>query len=535
MNEKLQQGDRMITLLLVFFAVLFGSLVRLMPVLGGNMPVNDGGLFYSMARDIQTTNFILPNYASFNQAEIPFAYPPFALYLAALGGVVFPLLQIVRWLPPIVSIITILAFFVLSRSILKTDLQAGLATLAFAMLPAAYELTIPGGGLTRSFGLLFSILTLYFAYLLFHTLRPRYVILTALIASLLILSHPIATIHTVLSVIVFWLFWGRTKKGTLYAVCVALLTLALTAPWWLTVVTRHGIDPFLSAMGSGVDRLVFLLPLLRLNLGNELFLDLISVLAILGLISCFIRRDYLLPVWILAIFVVGRDAQTFTALPVAMAASLGVTDVVFRGIRALESFQKKEDFPLKADNENFQQWFETSRGAKLLLGFFLIYSFFNAFAYSINDSVRVTNAEQAAIHWIDQNTPPDARFLTLTFGDPLNTPFQEWLPALSNRVNLTVVQGYEWLPGQQFSRRLDDYKLLQPCLVENWNCVENWVAERGYEFDYVYVYRGYVGRENVGETEPMLSGWLLENLTSSANYFPVYEAQMITIFAYETE
>jgi hypothetical protein len=123
----------------------------------------------------------------------------------------------------------------------------------------------------------------------------------------------------------------------------------------------------------------------------------------------------------------------------------------------------------------------------------------------------------------------------LTFGDPLNTPVQEWFPALTNQVNLNVVQGYEWLPDQQFAHRMDDYGLLQPCLMENWDCVENWVAERGYKYDYVYVYQGYVGRESVDEKEPMLAGWLLANLYASADYMPVYEAPLITIFAYKSE
>ena len=277
------------------------------------------------------------------------------------------------------------------------------------------------------------------------------------------------------------------------------------------------------------------MPLLRMDLGNERFLDLISVLAILGLASCLVRRNYLLPVWILAIFVVGRDAQTSTAIPIAMAASLGITDVIFKGLRALERILNPKEHTENASARTFSQWLEASRGAKLILSFFLVYSILNALAFSMSVSVRVTDSEQEAIQWVRQNTPVEARFLVLTFGDPLNTPFQEWFPALTDRINLTVAQGYEWLPDRQFARRLDDYKLLQPCLTENWDCVDGWVTERGYEFEYVYVYRGYVGEDEVDETKPMLAGWLLEQLYASTDYVPVYESPLITIFTRPVE
>jgi hypothetical protein len=534
MSEQKQTDERVFVFFLLIWAILFGGFVRIFPVLGSEMPMNDGGLFYAMARDIQAADFRLPVETTYNLAGIPFAYPPFALYFAALGDAVVPMLQIVKWLPPIVSMLTIIAFFFLSRVILKSDIQAGLATVAFAMLPAAYNLTITGGGLTRSFGFLFSILTLYFAYQLFQTTRRHYIFLTTLMAALLVMSHPVAMVHTLLSVFVFWLFWGRTRQATLSAVAVAVLTLLLTAPWWVTVISRHGIEPFLSAFRSGVDRLVFLVPLFRLDLGSERFLDFIMVLAILGFIVAISRRQYFLLLWILAIFVVGRDAQTAAMLPVAIAASLGLTEVVFKGIQAFEKITGNSTEGAGV-SPNFLGWLEVSRGGKLILTFFLIYSVFNAFAYSLSISVRVTDQEQKALQWVEENTSPGARFLMLTYGDPLNTPLQEWFPALTGRVNLTVAQGYEWLPDQQFSQRLADFNLLQPCLTENWGCVESWVSERNHTYDYVYVYQGYVGRESVNETEPMLASWILDNLNASSDYVSVYQAPLITIFENKAE
>jgi len=51
----------------------------------------------------------------------------------------------------------------------------------------------------------------------------------------------------------------------------------------------------------------------------------------------------------------------------------------------------------------------------------------------------------------------------------------------------------------------------------------------------VYVYQGYVGREKVADTKPMLANLLLENLYASNEYLTVYETSLITIFAHEVE
>lgn len=95
MVEQKQSEDRIFGIFLFFWAVLFGGVVRIFPVLGSEMPINDGGLFFAMARDIQAANFKLPLETSYNLAGIPFAYPPLALYIAAVGDALVAMLQIV--------------------------------------------------------------------------------------------------------------------------------------------------------------------------------------------------------------------------------------------------------------------------------------------------------------------------------------------------------------------------------------------------------------------------------------------------------
>ena len=69
------------TLAATFFLAF---IVRGRHVLLAGSPVNDGGMFATMSADIQRAGYALPAFTSYNGADIPFAYPPFALYLAAL-------------------------------------------------------------------------------------------------------------------------------------------------------------------------------------------------------------------------------------------------------------------------------------------------------------------------------------------------------------------------------------------------------------------------------------------------------------------
>ena len=61
MNRKLDWPA-----LLLFTALLFGAIVRLWPALTNGFPLNDGGMFYTMIRDLKANHFILPRFASYN-------------------------------------------------------------------------------------------------------------------------------------------------------------------------------------------------------------------------------------------------------------------------------------------------------------------------------------------------------------------------------------------------------------------------------------------------------------------------------------
>ena len=105
-----------------FFLILtlvFGIAVRILPLLRVDFPLVDGGMFYSMIKDLQTANFSLPMFTTYNNAQIPFAYPPLAFYLAGIlnAATNISILNILQWMPVIVTILNIPLFFYFAKQV----------------------------------------------------------------------------------------------------------------------------------------------------------------------------------------------------------------------------------------------------------------------------------------------------------------------------------------------------------------------------------------------------------------------------------
>ena len=328
MQKTPSSPSSQLALLILAWSLLFGAFVRLLPVLQSPFPLNDGGLFYTMAQDILAAGFKLPLYTTYNHAGIPFIYPPLGLYLLAFLSRYFPALQLVRWLPVVYGSLSILAFFFLARTVFKDLLKASFATLAFAMIPSAAGILIQGGGVTRALGYLFCLLALNQALLLFQTARRKYILTTALFAALVLLSHPSAAFMTALFIGFFWLVFGRSRSGSLSALALALLALSFTAPWWLLVYQRHGWQPFLSGFGSGWYTALFIVPYLRLNTTAEAFATLVMVIAILGGLYSFYRKQYFLPLWFLVSLISQRDGYVYASIPVSLLFAVAVIDLI---------------------------------------------------------------------------------------------------------------------------------------------------------------------------------------------------------------
>ena len=473
-------------------------------------PVNDGGLFLQMTRDLQNNHFVLPANTTYNDLNIPFAYPPLGFYLTgAIQNVTrIPLLTLFTYLPAILSTFAILAFYYLALQIFKDNLKASLAALFYAMIPKSFDWAIMGGGVTRAPALVFSFLTLAFAYRLFTIKDFRNIVPASIFATLLTLTHPEITFQTAFSVFVLALFFLRERRSILHSIVVTLIVVTLTAPWWLTVLNRHGLAPFQAALGAHPrDFATSLLYLFQFNLSGEPILAVVAVLGLIGLVLDFRHHDFFLPAWIGLSFISDPRAAPFASL----------TPLILLAVKGFESTLKG-----LGDPAPIESGFESKFSRGVLFGA-IAYLFMAGMIASMRfgNEFRLLPEERQALNWITQNAPRDGSFLVLTGDAALSDPLSEWFPALTERVSIVTVQGHEWTPDFSLRSSIRSYNMAQSCLNGDANCLSDW------NFEYLYIRR--VKPQKEGGIQQLVS--LLEaSLRTSNEYSVIYDSDVAVIF-----
>jgi hypothetical protein len=519
----------------LMLATWLGGFVRLANAARADFPLVDGGLFYKFIQDLRSANYALPTQTSYNSANIPFNYPPLSFYMAGLMSELFnwPTLDIIRLLPPIISILTIPAFYLLIRSLLPAKIQSIFALFSFALLPTAFDWLVVGGGLSRSFGFLFSILTLHQVYLLYKRGNKRFIFSSIIFASLTVLSHPVVAWFTVYSSLILFLFFGFNKNGVLRSAIVATGVLIATSPWWATVILRHGLTPLLSATNAGFRTWYSLLtPFLFIHT-NEPFLYLQAAIALFGLFFCLHNRNFFIPAWLAAVFIFEpRLSATYSVIPMTMLVGIGLDRVILPGIAGqvgkpdLADAGADPSAQLNRKSIPINNYF-AGRIPKIALGFFLVYALMSAYLSAPADYLHTD--QRKAMEWIKGNTPVDIEFLVISGITGAGIDYvSEWFPALTNRTSSGTPQGYEWLPNHEFYRRWQLHGELQTCAESNVTCLENWADLAGCNYTHVFISKPQT--KSPGELQP-----LYNSLKSSSNFTLIYENSSASIFAKNQE
>jgi hypothetical protein len=487
----------------VLAATLVGFIARSSHVLASDFPLNDGGLFVVMTRDLMSADLRIPLTTTYNGLSIPFVYPPLGFYLAAAATMAtrIDLIELFRWLPLVLSTAGVPAFGLLARELLQPT-AARAATYAYALVPASFLLPIMGGGLTRSLGLLCALLALAALCRALDGASWRAVALAAVFWGLAVQSHPNVAAFLGLSAVLVVLVRWRTRAALARLLLVGVGAAVLAAPWWLTAVTRHGIAPFAAAATAdrGGDQIVAAIgTLLRWNAWNEPLFPLVSALALVGLLISLVRRDPLVPLWITALaFVLPSSYQMLSAIPLALLAGIAV-----------------------ASASEVQLAGRAGPAIAIAGVGYLTLAAVLAFVGVLNG---LSVDDRVAMKWIADQTPPSARVLVVTPKPPGMDGAGEWLPALSLRRSVLVPQGTEWLPGVT-AERMKAHARAAACVESDGDCLERLAAD-GVRFDFVYL-----GPLSQDPAPVACCASLARALRSDARYSLAYEAGAVLIFA----
>jgi len=471
--------------------VALGIAVRAFHVLSQDFPLNDGGLFFAMVRDLQAAHYHLPAFTSYNGAGIPYAYSPLGFYLAGLLNDWTPLTltDVFRWQPLITSALIVVAFAWLARALLASRWAVVAAVVAFGLLPRSFIWTLMGGGVTRSLGFLFALVTLRLLYGLYTEGRWFYAPFVALAAALTVLSHLGTAPFVAFSGLLFLLAFGRNRQAVLASLVAAAGAALLSAPWWATVIQTHGVGPFLaaSATGGSIFRSLSLSDtistLAQLGLGTgESVLALIGMLGALGFFFALSMGDWLLPAWWIAIVTLdARQGSTFSTVPIALLAGVAVVQLLLPAMRRVRVATLRR-------SPGGAGW-----SPQFVLGLFVVFCSASALLRStpvlggMRDMGSLSPQERAAMSWVERWTPANAKFLVVA-----GTPWEidrnsEWLPVLAHRQSVATVQGFEYRPIGEFARKKRQYVDLQGCAGWVSRCLQDWSRATGVGFTHVYL------------------------------------------------
>ena len=479
--------------LILMLAVLIGAFMRFNPTLLAGFAINDGGMFAVMVDDLKASRYILPAFTTYNHLNIPFAYPPIGFYLGRIAADLFGLSapEVLRWVPAFFAALSIPAFYWLALRLLKDKYYAALSTFFFALMPRALSWFVMGGGLTRSPGQFFMLLTLAMVIRLYEENRRADIFWAGLFGGLAVMSHPEAAVHTAVSAIFLWIMLSRSRTAFINSLFVAVLVLLVSAPWWVAVIHYHGMGPLLNAAQTGKN-LLAVFHLLFFVFTDEPYATVIAVLGLIGIAHRLIRRDYLLPLWLAIPFLVeGRSAAGPAAIPLAMLAAIGLVDVVLTGLLALSQWtwnlSKETEVEVQSKSEAPQsdQLSSVERNVLIYVMLYLIFST-SQFGLQLSNATLYL-PDRDAMDWVREHTPADSRFLVLTGTSSVSCDsVLEWFPALSGRQSIYTVQGTEWTKGAEFYDYVRSTYAVQECLTsDDAACLDAAVSRSAYDFIYL--------------------------------------------------
>lgn len=507
--------------------IAYGSVVRFFPFLFINIkhPFREAGLFTLFAQSIREASFLLPQHIPFyTDMGIPFAYPPLPFYIEALLlelGIHHILLANI--LPPFFASLSLVAMFYLLKT-LDIPLLTHLAILfSFATMPGAFIEPIDSAGLAEGFGVL-TLLLLITGYLkAYHSGSIKSYFHAGIFWALAIMGSPGGAY---LSVFLFFIFiiaiWHKEKfrfhqKWLRPIVMLGIIAIVLSAPYWVTILTRYGGALFVDSVQAqhssrGLSRSITDL-FVNFNPGNlnRQFSFFWNFLIFIGLINSIQRGWFSLIAWLVISNFIPRESAWLVAVPASILAGIGLS----AGL----------NFILNPPNQQSKSVRFRPLVWLPILGLGIFHIFLNIqYVYDLlmGGYDKATWASfEADTAWIQENTPIDAKFIII--GD-FDDYYVEWFPYIAKRNTLNMIYGAEWEPEDY--RKANTFQYRYP-KCEDYLCIQDYIESIfGYQGIYVYLY--------VDEMSPaykhLRPDEAMQKLPSNLNMVILYQDEGASVF-----
>ena len=479
--------------LFVICITLLGVFLRLQYLQKTDFAINDGGMFFTMIQDLQKNNYILPHFTSYNLSQIPYAYPPLSFYEGAILNQFLhvDLITILRFYPLFFNILSIPAFYFLAKEITHIDRQALIATAFYAILLPSFEWLISGGGLTRSPAHSLFIVALYLFLVFLRTRKTRILIFSIITAACMTLHHIEYCWILAFSIVLFSVYQLKFKEFIKYGLIYGFGIAILTSPYWITVISYHGLAPFISAFSTGdFDIATSLWRLILLILTRESLVTYINVLAIIGIWFSLFSGKYRVIIWFLLItFFDPRSAERLLIFPVTIVASYSVEQIL--SLITVSSTKKVDSAIETTENTSLRYSFIGKNFTFFFVGFSILFPFILGFLHTFEGDPSLSGlpiSQREAMNWIKNNTPEDSGFVVMNPNKTWSTDStSEWFPTISERRNIITVQGTEWLPSSKYADIKRWSTEAKDCFSIGETCLSTWKASNQIDFDYLFI------------------------------------------------
>jgi hypothetical protein len=277
----------------IVFLVLINAPIIFINAIRYDFPLGFSGLYTLMSEKLVSNNFLLPDSVPFyGPGGIPYAYPPVGFYIMGffIGILKIPTMIFLRFAPAIYFLFAGILFYFLIKKISKSSFAGLVSSILFTYSSVNYEIQATSGGIVRGLALVFLLSCLLIYFNNSRQLLVKY-FLTSLFFSLTLLTHLGYGFILCIILFAFTLSKPFNKIGWLSLISIGFLSLVLTSPWWITMVSRYGFDVFSNAFGSHGNSYLSLivsgekplLPWLKISFGTFFLNKLFGAVALVGI------------------------------------------------------------------------------------------------------------------------------------------------------------------------------------------------------------------------------------------------------------